>query len=160
VLAAFAFHFRHAPGTGGAAVQTVTDVAAQLFQFERLQLVVRFHDAQRLSDDFAGRVVASGGHLAANQFLQLRSEVDVERHSVLPVNSKCQNSAIGKDCQGLTVKSHVFENCETWGYPAEGAPIQAPPLKPKAGLSGPPTFFPQTELGSSGKTQGGPTRRM
>jgi hypothetical protein len=31
-LAAFAFHFRRAPRPSGTAVQTVTDVAAQLFE--------------------------------------------------------------------------------------------------------------------------------
>src|SRR5271169_348519 len=65
-LAAFTFHFRRAPGAGGAAVQALADVAAQLLQFQRAQLVLGFHQAQCLAHDFAGGVIASGGDFLAD----------------------------------------------------------------------------------------------
>ena len=97
-LSAFAFHFRGAPWAGGAAVQAFADVAAQLLQFQRAQLVLGFHEAQCLAHDFAGGVVASGGDFLATNFSSRGGRLmfrGMERSGLF----RSQNCTDGKACQ-------------------------------------------------------------
>jgi len=79
-FAAFALHLRSAPRSRRAAVQALLNVVPKLLQLRSSQLVLRFHQTQRLAHHLAGRVVASGGNFLTDQTFEFRGEVDVDGH--------------------------------------------------------------------------------
>jgi hypothetical protein len=57
--------------------KSLVDTAAKLLQLARTQLVPLPHEAQRLANHFAGRLVATQIHFALDELFQFRRQVNV-----------------------------------------------------------------------------------
>ena len=67
-----------------AAVERIQPAAKFLIEFGELGgagLIVLFEEPERLSDDFASRIIAAGIHLGADEFLQFGSEGNIHGRS-------------------------------------------------------------------------------
>src|SRR5882672_382063 len=83
-LTSLPLHLGHIPRCPRTALQSFSYILPQPFELHCSQLVLRFHHSQSFANDFAGGIVEARGDLLSNEFLQLRSEVDIHGHGRSP----------------------------------------------------------------------------
>jgi len=98
-FSALLFHLVHAPPTRGTAIEAFADVPAQSFQLQSVQLILRFHEAQRFAHHLAGGVVASGVDLLADELFESGGQIDIQGHGA-PVGFGFQRN---QDWQRLSI---------------------------------------------------------